>query len=319
MSLSVTEIQPGAAGKPAIPGAGSGPTAPGPAAPGAAAAPVDPPHPVTELVIEPRRGWIGIDWGELFRFRELLFFLVWRDVKVRYKQTVLGVAWAVLQPLFNMVIMTVIFGDLANFKSGMTVPFALWLYAGLLPWMLISTAITTGGMSLVSSQNLLTKIYFPRLFVPAAAVGGALVDMLISFGVFAVLVVFYGSVHQVQWTIVFLPLALVLTILVALGFAYSLAALTVSYRDFRFVIPFMAQALMYLSFVMIPLSKLRLKWQIILSLNPVFGVVTAYRAAIFGTDWHPLCVAISSVTAIGMFVFGLFYFRKTERRFADIA
>lgn len=273
----------------------------------------------SEVELCPSRGWVRINVRELLHYRELLFFLIWRDVKVRYKQTVLGVAWAVLQPIFNVIMFTIIFGRLANFSSKLPEPYPLWVYASLLPWTPISTAISMGGLSLMNSQNLLTKVYFPRLFVPAAVFGGAMIDMLISAAVFLVMAACYGSKSHLHWTIVFVPLLLILATLIGLGFSFLLAALTVAYRDFRFVIPFLAQALMYGSFIMIPLPGLKLRWQMILSLNPVFGMVGGFRAAVFGDNFQPVSLAISTLTAIGFFVLGLFYFRKTERRFADIA
>ena len=270
----------------------------------------------TELIIQPTRGWIGIDWGELLRYRELLYFLVWRDFKVRYKQTVLGVAWAVLQPVFNMVVFTIIFGKLANISSeGM--PYAVFVYAGLLPWTFFSGGVNLAGLSLVNQQNLLTKIYFPRLFVPTASIGAGMVDMAISFGVFAIILLFYQTVPS--WQIVFLPPLILLTVLATLGFGYTLAALTVSYRDFRFVVPFMLQAMMYLSPVIYPVSLVPGKWQWLLALNPMTGIIDAYRSAILGKPWNFTTLAVSTAATLVLFVFGLFYFRKTERKFADIA
>ncbi len=272
-----------------------------------------------ELVIRPRRGWIGIDWNELIHYRELLFFLVWRDVKVRYKQAILGVAWAVLQPVFAMLVYTM-FGKIGGFESKLTtdVPIHVWIYAGLLPWMFFATAIGMGGMSLVSQQHLLTKIYFPRLFIPTATIGGALFDMCVSAGVFAILMLTNGIVPS--WEVVFIPLLLILQLMAGLGAAYTLAALTVSYRDFRFIIPFMVQLLIFVSFVFIPLESISPRLQWLASLNPFTGIIDAYRAAIFSDHpWRLTNLLISGLTASSMFVFGLFYFRKTERRFADIA
>lgn len=281
---------------------------------------------LSELLIQPRRGWIAIDWKELFRFRELLFFLVWRDVKVRYKQTVLGVAWAVLQPLLSMVIFTVIFGNFADMKGklppGLQHAYGVFVFAGLLPWQLFAGGLTNGGLSLVSQQNLLTKIYFPRLFVPTASVGGALVDMAVAMGVMAVLMLWYGVIPY--WGIVFLPALVLLTIIASLGVAYTLSAMTVTYRDFRFVVPFMTQILMWISFVAYPKEIIGdSKWEYLLALNPMFGIISGYRAAIFGdelaADFKWSVLGISSAVAVGLLIFGLFYFRKTERRFADIA
>jgi lipopolysaccharide transport system permease protein len=277
-----------------------------------------------DLVVEPRSGWIGLDVKELLRFHELLFFLTWRDVKVRYKQTILGVAWAVLQPVFNVIMFTVIFGTLANFGSDIPgwLPYSLWVYAALLPWTLVATGISLGGLSLVNSQNLLTKIYFPRLFVPAAIVGGAVVDMVFSILVFAALIAFHPhTLAHLGWQLVFLPVLTLLAIAISLGMSYLLSALTVTYRDLRFVIPFLTQAMMYLSCIMIPASKFhKHPWvTLVLSINPVFGISNAFRWCIFGTDYRPIETLISAGTAILLLLLGMFYFRKTERRFADIA
>ncbi len=278
-----------------------------------------------EIVIRPQRGWIGVNWGELLQFRELLLFLIWRDVKVRYKQTVLGAAWAVLQPLFSMVVFTVIFGNFAGLKSklppGMQDKYALFVLAALLPWQLFATGISNGGLSLVNQQSLLTKIYFPRLFVPMAIIGSALVDFTISSGVFVGLMVYYRA--SFSWGIVVLPVLVLLTVMATLGVGFILAALTVSYRDFRFLIPFMTQAWMYLSPVIWPSSILSGKYRWLLALNPMTGLINAYRSAVFGAKngmpWDLPVLAVSATVAVGIFVFGLFYFRKTERRFADIA
>jgi len=278
---------------------------------------------VPELLIEPRKGWIGINWAELWRGRELLYFLVWRDVKVRYKQAVLGVAWAVLVPVLSMVIFTLIFGNMAGMKKHLPEhlqgAFPVFIYCALLSWTLFSTSLTLGGMSLVNQQNLLTKIYLPRLFVPAATIGGAVVDMGISALMLGALTLMYG-VMPTMWLLM-VPVLIFFTLLTALGSAFLLSALTVSYRDFRFLIPFMTQTLMWISFVPYPISPgTNEKWGKLLSINPMFGLIGGYRSAIFGwPNWDWANLAISCLSGTILFVFGLFYFRKTERRFADIA
>lgn len=279
-----------------------------------------------ELVIEPRKGWIGVDWSELLRFRELLFFLVWRDVKVRYKQAVLGVGWAVLEPLLNMLVFTLIFGIAAGLRSHLPpdMPYAVFVFAGLVPWKLFATAMSQGGMSLVNQQNLLTKVYFPRLFVPTSIVGSALVDMALQFVVFAGILAYYQFIPS--WQIVFIPFLIVLTTVFATGVAYLLSALTVTYRDFRFLIPVMVQVWMYLSFIPIPVPKVLReseKWQTLLAINPMYGIVSAFRACVTGraeaVGFNPWHLVASAVAAVAVFTLGLFYFRRTERRFADIA
>jgi lipopolysaccharide transport system permease protein len=273
------------------------------------------PHDADELIIRPVRGWIGVDWPEIVRFRELLFFLVWRDLKVRYKQTILGVIWAVIQPVVNTALI-VLLDRVANITSD-GYPRALYIYAGILPWTFFSTGVSLGGMSLVNQTHLLTKVYFPRLFVPTASVGAGLMDMAISFLMFAALMAGFHFIPS--WQIVLLPLLIGLTILATLGATYLLASLTVSYRDFRYVIPFMIQGLMFLSPVLLPVSMIRPRYQWILALNPMVGIINGFRSAIFGAPWNFMTLGISTFVAVALFLFGLFYFRKTERRFADIA
>jgi lipopolysaccharide transport system permease protein len=267
-------------------------------------------------VIRPRPGWIAIDWRELWDGRELLAFLVWRDISVRYKQTVLGVAWAVLQPVFTMAVFTVIFGNLAKMPS-QGVPYPLFVYAGLLPWMFLATAVTGASQSLLNQQHLLTKIYLPRLFVPAGAVGGGLVDLLVSLVVFAGLMVWFA--YPVGWGLLALPGLVVLCLIGALGSGLALAALTVTYRDFRYVVPFMVQAWMYLSPVIYPVNLVPQRWQTVLALNPMVGVIEGFRSALLGLPWNIPALTMSGIVSIAWLLFGLFYFRKTERRFADIA
>jgi lipopolysaccharide transport system permease protein len=271
------------------------------------------------VVIRPRSGWIPIDWRELISHHELLLFLVMRDVKVRYKQTVLGVAWAVLQPLFAMIVFTVIFGNFAGFKDKVPggVPYAVFVYAGQLPWMLFASTINTGAMSLVNQQQLLTKVYLPRLFVPASAAGGALVDAAVSFGVFLLLAVAMGVFPTAEWLAI-LPLT-VLALAASLGVTFLLSALTVSYRDFRYVLPFMMQAWMYISPVIYPVDMVPQQYQWILALNPMAGIIDAFRAALIGQPWNWGTLGISAASSVLLLLLGMFYFRKTERRFADIA
>jgi lipopolysaccharide transport system permease protein len=281
---------------------------------------------VAETVIEPRKGWIGIDWGELARARELLFFLVWRDIKVRYKQATLGVLWAVLVPLIQVAIFSVIFGSGLNLASQLSGPaktaFPMFIFSGMLGWQVIARSLSEGGMSLVSQQHLLTKIYFPRMFVPTAAVGGALFDLMISLVVYVPAMVYFKVVPS--WTLVFFPLLVLQTAVLGAGLAYLLSALTVTYRDFRFIIPFLAQIWMWTSFIMLPVPysfTARTSWQIFFHLNPVYGIVSTFRAVLMDSyhGWTPSYLISSIAITLAIFVLGLFYFRKTERRFADIA
>ncbi len=285
-----------------------------PLSPAAEAVPV-------ELVIEPSRGWTQINFAELWRQRELLYFLVWRDVKVRYKQTVLGMAWAVLVPVLSMVVFTVIFGKFAGFQKllpeRLAAAYPLFTYAGLLPWLFFSNAITQGGMSLVSQQHLLTKIYFPRLFVPTANVGGVMLDSVLSFGVFLGLMAWYGIAPPML--LVLLPIVVVQTVLASLGIAYLLSALTVSYRDFRFVIPFMVQIWQFLSPVVYPTSLVPERYRALFALNPLVGIIDGFRWTTLGVPSSWTVIGVSWASTLVLFVFGAMYFRKTERRFADIA
>ena len=249
---------------------------------------------VDVTVIQPRKGWIAIDWGELWESRELLYFLVLRDVSVRYKQTVLGVAWAVLQPVFSMLIFTVIFGRFAKMPSDGH-PYALFVYAGLLPWMFFPNAVTGASQSLVNQQSLLTKIYLPRLFVPSASVGGGLVDFAVSFVVFAGLMVFYRRAPG--WDLLALPFLVLLTVIAALGVGLTLAAVTVTYRDFRYVIPFMVQAWMYISPVIYPVSIVPPRWQWLLASIRWPASSTASARRLLDRPWNLLTLAISAVSA----------------------
>ncbi len=275
-----------------------------------------------EFEIRPRRGWVAIDFKELFHYRELLYFLTWRDVKVRYKQTVLGFAWAILQPAMNVLVQTIIFGTVADFASKLPAelkhtPYALFTYAGLLPWMLFAVGVGAGGTSLINQQNLLTKVYFPRFFVPASVVGAAMVDTLISMVVFFFLMACYR--YAPPWQVVFVPFLLFLTAIAAVAMAFTLSSLTVTYRDFRFIIPFMVSTWQAISPVGYPLDPHRqwIRW--LLRINPMYGIINAFRSALLGQNWDFWALAVSIVEVSGLLVFGLYYFKKTERRFADIA
>ena len=285
---------------------------------------VAPPESQAELIIKPRRGWIAVDWRELWNHRELLYFLVWRDVKVRYKQAILGIAWAVLAPIMSVLVFSFIFGRRGlqmntSLPEGLQDKTSLFIFAGLIPWMFISHGIGTGGLSLVNQQNLLSKIYMPRLFIPASTIGSGLVDMFIASAVF--LVWMAGMGYAPSPMILLLPLLVLLTVLLSLGLAFVLSAATVTYRDLRFLIPFITQIGMWMSFVIVPHKTMMSgKWEYLMLLNPFFGVVDAFRSCIFhGWGWRPWHLLASVIWTLGILAFGLFYFRKTERRFADIA
>jgi len=281
-----------------------------------AAVPADHDTDGTEVIIRPRSGWIAIDWKEMLVHRELLAFLIWRDISIRYKQTILGSAWAILQPLLLMLIFTFVF---RRFVGGnirdIHVPYPVFVFAGLIPWTLFSQGYAQAALSLSNQQHLLTKVYFPRLFIPVAAASVFLVDLGYSLGIYAFVLLYYRVMPS--WTIVFLPLLIVLTLIATLSLGVMLAALTVFYRDVRHIVPFLTQILMFLTPVIYPVSALPAKYHQLLALNPMFGIVVAYRAAIFGDDWHWSIIAISTTSAIASFLFAIFYFRRTERQFAD--
>lgn len=266
--------------------------------------------------ILPPTSWSPINFDELLRYRELLYFLVWRDFKVRYKQTALGVAWALLQPVFNMIIFTVIFGKLAGLKSD-GYPYAIYVYAALLPWTFFASGVNLGGMSLINQQQLLTKVYFPRLFVPTAAVGIGLVDMLIAGFIFAGLMVWYGQ--PCTLSLLALPGLVLLLAMVTLGMSYLFAAMTVSYRDFRFLIPFMMQGMMYLSPVVYPISMFPKEYHWVLALNPMSGIIDGFRSSLLGKPWNFTTLSVSAIMTVALFFAGTFQFRRTERYFADLA
>jgi len=270
-----------------------------------------------ETVIRPQSGWIGIDWQEMWSHRELLIFLIWRDISIRYKQTVLGWAWAVLQPLIMMMIFTLIFGRFAKIEPPKGIPYPIFVFAGLIPWTLFSQGLAQSALSLANQQQLLTKVYFPRLFVPVGAASVFVVDLLISLVIYGVLLLAYGVTPS--WGSVCLVLLIPLTLIATLGYGVTLAALTVYYRDFKHIVPFLVQILMFLTPVIYPVEYIGARWQLILSLNPIFGIVNAYRSAILGLDWNIASLSISTASAVAMFAFSIFYFRQTERRFADFA
>lgn len=261
--------------------------------------------------------WQIVKIKELWRYRELLYFIVWRDVKVRYKQTMLGAAWAILQPLLMMVVFTLFFRRMANAPSG-DLPYPLFAYAGLLPWTFFSTAVAKAGQSVVGSEPLITKVYFPRLAIPFGSVGAAMVDLAIASALIIPMMLFYGVLPDSS--VVALPVTIILVILAALGIGAGLAALNVAYRDFRYVVPFVLQLWMlatptiYMAAEDLPKSGL-LGWAA--ALNPMTGLVAAFRASLFGqpVDWWSLSGTAAFVVAV--FVAGCLYFQNVEDSFAD--
>lgn len=267
-------------------------------------------------VIEPRKGWLAIDLKGLWRYHELLYFLAWRDIKVQYKQTVLGPLWAILRPLANLVIFSFVFGKLAGIPSD-GVPYPIFVYAGLLPWMFFSGAVASSSNSMLNHAHLLSKIYFPRVLLPAASISSCLVTFLISCALYAWLMVWYA--HLPGPTALLLPLLVVLTALTALGMGYLLAGLAVIYRDVRFLVPSLVQLWMYLSPVIYPATLVPERYRWLLLLNPMTGIIGGFRSVLLNqpVDW--LSLGISVLFAGVLFVVGLFVFHQTERRFADVA
>ena len=267
------------------------------------------------VVIQPSSKWNLLNLKEIWAYRELLFFLTWRDVKVRYKQTVLGAAWAILQPLFMMIIFTIFFGKLGGVDSG-GVPYPVFALAGLVPWTFFSNTITASGNSLVGSAHLITKVYFPRLIVPAAAMMAGLVDFVLAFLLLVVLMIYYRV--PVTSQLVFLPVLILMTALFGLGVGTWMSALNVKYRDVRFALPFAIQLWLFVSSVIVPSSALPAKYRWVLMFNPMSGIIEGYRSALFGHpfDWPALGVA--AVMTIGMLFYSVYSFGKAERSFADI-
>ena len=271
--------------------------------------------PAPEIVIERQKGWRPIDFEELWRYRELAYFLCWRDIKVRYKQTVLGILWAFIQPFLKLVVFSVIFGRLAGIDSE-GFPYPIFVFAGLLPWQFFAESLGRSSQSVVGSANLITKVYFPRLIIPLASAGACLIDFAISFGILAALILHYEV--TLTWAILMIPPLVLLTIVAALGIGTLLSALNVAYRDFRYVIPFMVQIWMFATPVIYPVKLIPKNWQWLLSLNPMSGIVDAYRSAILGKPFAWGNLAISVAVAFAAFFLGLMYFRRLERQFADI-
>jgi lipopolysaccharide transport system permease protein len=268
-------------------------------------------------VIEAPSGWISINWGEIWRYRELLYFLVWRDVKVRYKQTALGIAWAILQPLATMLIFTLFFGRWVGLeqKTG-GVPYPIHVYMGLLLWTFFANAISGSGASVVGNANLITKIYFPRLIIPLAAVGAGLVDLATAFPILLGMMVVYGT--PLSWQLLLAPMMVVGTVLAAAGVGTLLAALTVAYRDFRYTVPFLVQVWMFVTPVIYPTAVAPARWRWLLFLNPMTGLIEGFRAAFLALPINWSHIALSLAASLLMFLFGASYFRRVERQFADV-
>ncbi len=266
--------------------------------------------------MEPPHGWLSLRLRELWDYRELLFFLIWRDLKVRYKQTILGVLWAILQPVLTMVVFSVIFGRLAKMPSD-GIPYPLFSFAALLPWQLFSRGLGDASSSLVGSQGMITKVYFPRLFLPLASVMSGLVDFSIAFVVFFGLMLFYH--YPITLSVLMLPIFLLLSIMTALAAGLWLSALNVKYRDVKYVTPFLIQFWLYATPIAYSSSIIPEKYRLIYGLNPLAGVVNGFRWALLGQQMtlDPL-VYVSIAMVVVLFLTGLIYFQRMEQTFADV-
>lgn len=272
-----------------------------------------------EVLIEPSRGWTALRLRELWEYRELLYFLAWRDIKIRYKQTALGLAWAVLQPLLTMLIFSIFFGRLAGMPSD-NVPYPLFAFAALVPWTFFANGLTQSSNSLVGSANLIKKVYFPRLVVPISVVLGGLPDFALSFLVLLGMMAYYG-IYPHLGVVVWLPLLLLLAVVTALGVGLWLSALNVKYRDVRYIVTFLTQIWMFATPVVYPASLLSERWRLVYSLNPMVGVVEGFRWTLLQTQPAPglgWSILISATMALLILVTGTFYFRRMEKTFADI-
>jgi lipopolysaccharide transport system permease protein len=266
-------------------------------------------------VIEPRTGWRMLDLKEIWAYRELLYVLTQRDITVRYKQTVLGFAWAIIQPVMMMVVFSIFFGRLARMPSD-GYPYPVFVYAALLPWTFFAGAISAAGSSLVGSAHLVSKVYFPRLIIPLTSIAALLVDFLIATSILFLMMLWYG----VGWTLNLLmaPVLLMAVIITALGIGTLLSALTISYRDFRYMIPFMVQFWFFATPVVYPASLVPADWRWLLYLNPMAGLIEGFRSAFLGKPFDFLALAISLAVAGVLLLLGVFYFARAEKRFADV-
>jgi lipopolysaccharide transport system permease protein len=268
------------------------------------------------IYLKPSKGWLSIDFNELWRYRELIYFLTWRDIKVRYKQAVLGIAWALLQPVLTVLIFTVVFGVLLQTPS-QGLPYPLFAISALLPWQLFANALQRSSISLVGNANLITKIYFPRLAIPLSSVMAALVDFGVSFFVLIGMMVYYR--YLPGWNLLWLPVIILFALLTALAVGLWLSAINVQYRDVQHMVPFIVQVWMYASPIVYPIEIIPAGiWRTLYGLNPMVGVIQSYRWALLGGDQPDATMLISIVVVIVLLVSGVYYFRRMEKTFADI-
>jgi len=272
-------------------------------------------HANTQVVIEAEDSGVKLGLADLWRYRELLYFLTWRDVKLRYKQTLLGAAWAIIQPLFAMLLFTMFFGRLARMPSD-NIPYPLFAYAGLLPWTFFANAVTSSANSLIGSTNLVTKVYFPRMIIPAAPVLAGLIDLGIGFVLLVPLFIYYRV--SIGWHFLFLPVLILLVTLIAFGVGMWMAAINVKYRDVRYALPFLVQLWLFASPVIYPLSLMPPKWRWLLMLNPLTGIVEGMRASLFGRPFDWPAIGVSFAVSILIAGFAAIFFQRVEDSFADI-
>ncbi|MCX6698883.1 MAG: ABC transporter permease [Methanomicrobiales archaeon] len=270
---------------------------------------------VPTIVIRPPRRWVPVDFNELWEYRELLYFFTWRDVKLRYKQTGLGIAWAIIQPLFLMVVFSLFFGGLAKIPSD-GIPYPLFSLAALLPWTLFAEGMTRSTISMVSNAGIMTKVYFPRLIMPVASIMSPLVDFCVAFGILILMMAYYGFVPTIN--IIFLPLLVIFAMMTSLAVGLWLSALNVKYRDFQYTVPFLIQIWLFASPVVYPASMVPEQFRFLYALNPMSGVIEGFRWALLGTNPPSTMIFISLVVVIVLLVSGVFYFRRMEQYFADI-
>jgi len=268
------------------------------------------------LRIRPSKGWVSLKLGELWHYRELVYFLIWRDIKVRYKQTALGAAWAIIQPVMTMVVFSLFFGKLGKIPSD-GVPYPIFAYVALVPWTFFANGLTQSSNSLVGSSNLITKVYFPRLAIPMGTVLSGVLDFMLAFVVLIAMMLYYGISPTLN--MLWLPLFLLLAVVTSLGVGLWLSALNVEYRDVRYVVPFLTQFWMLATPIAYPSSLLHEPWRTVYGLNPMVGVVEGFRWALLGARMAPgPIIAASSFAALVILISGAFYFRRMEKTFADV-
>lgn len=267
--------------------------------------------------IQPSRGWIALQLRELWFYRELIYFLIWRDVKVRYKQTMLGAAWAIIQPFFTMIVFTLFFGTLGGFNKTVPINYSIYTYAALVPWTFFANGLSQASNSLVGNANLIKKVYFPRLVVPIAAVLSGIIDFVLAFIVLIGMMLYYNVLPTAD--ILWLPFFLLLALATSLGVGLWLSALNVEFRDVRYVVPFLIQIWQFASPIAYPSSIVPERWRAIYGINPIAGVVEGFRWALLGTGEAPgPIVLVSTLAALAILVSGAFYFRRMEKTFADV-